>query len=108
MYRRLDITLAVSVAVGIQNCVYQVGRWLQSTDSDQCGGGNRATGVVIGLVHWKNGQVSLNTCSCNFSCKDKKMLSSVAKFGHFLFNWASTLGYFLYHLGIFDKQKVQL
>lgn len=36
------------------------------------------------------------------------MLSSVAKLGHFLFNWASTLGYFLYHLGIFDKQKVQL
>lgn len=55
------MTLVADVVVCTHECVYPVGRQLQSPDPEQFGGGNRASGSLIRLVHWKNGQVTYLT-----------------------------------------------
>lgn len=58
LYIRLGVTLVADVVVCTHECVYPVGRRPQSPDPEQFGGGNRASGTLIRLVHWKNGQVT--------------------------------------------------
>lgn len=61
--KRLGVTLAVDVVVCTHECVCPVGRRPQSAGYEQFGGGSRAAGSVIRLVHWKNAQVTYSAWS---------------------------------------------
>lgn len=120
---RLGVTLAVDVVVCTHECVYPVGRRPQSAGYEQFGGGSRAAGSVIRLVHWKNAQVTYSawsrartpaavffhvTFNFKFCTKTAVQCCRIGQFSpqlsYFLFNWAGcdNLGCFLYHLGSFQ------